>query len=567
MAETHPEAFPEMKTEFPMNRDLEEQILIGLQDLGIGRREFVAGSVLGALAGGAGLASAQGAAAGKPVRGGNLNVGYPGDPKIYNGFVYENIPQYPIMHNVVSKLLWWNAKGEIEGDLAEKWQQSADLKDITFTLRRGVKWHDGTPFTVDDVVWSLQTVQKTPLSFARYIASMTEVRALDANTVKLTFSSPTPAAVFAYYAGSNVILPKHVYAGKDLQTNPANTAPIGTGPFKWKQYNRDQSVVLERYDGYHGVVPYLDTLTFVFTPNASTSILQLQSGKLDMISNFRDIGVNDMVTLEKDARFNISRINSTVVQRICFNFRPEGVAKHKWLADVRVRRAIAHAIDRETICNKLLRGAVQPSWGPFARANPIYDARIEAPKFDPARANALLDEAGYRRGADGVRFATELAYIPHVGTASSAPAIADMLGKVGIKVTLLTADYQAYLAKYWLGPNGQGDTPMALNIGITAPTGDDCRPNYDSRYQPRNNGSGINIPDVDRLFDLGRLETDALRQRAIYSRITQALSDQMVNVWLGTTAPPNIALKKVRNLGAIGYWDVNQRFNEVWLAA
>ncbi len=548
-----------------MNDDLQEQIIGALQTLGVSRRDFAAGSALSVLLG-VGLPAGAQAPAGTPVRGGNLNVGYPNDPKTYNGFIYENIPQYPIMHNVVSKLLWWDAKGVLVGDLAEKWQQSADLKEITFTLRRGVKWHDGQPFSADDVVWSLQTVQKTPLSFARFIAAMTDVRALDANTVRVSFSAPTPAALFAYYAGSNVILPKHLYAGKDLQTNPHNTAPVGTGPFKWKQYNRDQSVVLERSPDYYGVVPYLDTLTFVFTPNPSTAILQLQSGKIDMISNFRDVGVNDLVSLAKDPRFSITRINSTVVQRLCFNFRPEGLAKHKWIADVRVRRAIAHAIDRETICNKLLRGAVQPSWGPFARANPIYDARIEAPKFDPARAVALLEEAGYKRGADGVRIHTELAYIPHVGTDITAPAMADMLGKVGIKVNLLTADYQAYLAKYWLGPQGQGDVAMAYNIGITAPTGDDCRPNYDSRYQPRNNGSGISIPDVDRMFDLGRLETDPLKQRAIYSRLTQLLSDQVVNVWMGTTTPPNIAAKKVRNVASIGYWDVLQRFNEVWIA-
>ena len=548
-----------------MNEDLQDQIIGTLQSLGISRRDFAAGSALSMLLGANGQAAAQ-TAGGTPVRGGNLSVGYPNDPKTYNGYVYENIPQYPIMHNVVSKLLWWDAKGELVGDLAEKWQQSPDLKDITFTLRRGVKWHDGQPFSADDVVWSLQTVQKTPLSFARYIAAMTDVRALDANTVKVSFSAPTPASVFAYYAGSNVILPKHLYAGKDLQTNPHNTAPVGTGPFKWKQYNRDQSVVLERNPDYHGVVPYLDTLTFVFTPNPSTAILQLQSGKIDMISNFRDIGVNDMMSLSRDPRFSITRINSTVVQRLCFNFRPEGLAKHKWISDIRVRRAIAHAIDRETICNKLLRGAVQPSWGPFARANPVYDARIAPPKFDPAQSVALLEEAGYKKGADGVRLATELAYIPHVGTDITAPAIADMLGKVGIKLNLLTADYQAYLAKYWLGPQGQGDVAMAFNIGITAPTGDDCRPNYDSRYQPRNNGSGISIPDVDRMFDLGRLETDSLKQRAIYSRLAQLLSDQVVNVWLGTTAPPNIAAKKVRNMSSIGYWDVLQRFNEVWIA-
>jgi peptide/nickel transport system substrate-binding protein len=538
-----------------------------LTQIDLGRRDFVVGSALAMLWGLPGPLAAQPASPGAPVRGGNLSIGYPNDPHIYNGFIYENIPQYPIMHNVVSKLLWWDAKGSLVGDLAEKWAQSPDLKEITFTLRRGIRWHDGQPFSAEDVVWSLQTVQKTPLSFGRFLAPMTDVRALDANTVRVSFSNPTPASLFAYYAGSNVILPKHLYAGKDLQNNPHNTNPVGTGPFVWKQYNRDESVVLARNPNYHGVVPYLDTLTFRFTPNPSTAILQLQSGTLDVISNFRNLGVNDVLSLSRDSRFSITRINSTVVQRICFNFRPEGSAKHKWLSDVRVRRAIAHAIDRETICNKLLHGNLQLSWGPFARANPVYDPKIQAPAFDLARANALLDEAGYKRGAGGVRFTTELAYIPFFGTDASAPAIADMLGKAGIRVNLLTADYQAYLAKYWLGPNGQGDVAMALNIGITAPTGDDCRPNYHSGYQPRNNGSGVSIPEVDQLFDQGRVEADPVKQRAIYSRLQQVLSDQMVNVWLGTTTAPNIAAKKVQNLSSIGYWDVLERFNEVWISA
>ena len=531
------------------------------------RRDFMLATAMASLWGLAAPVAAQSGAQGAPVRGGNLNVGYPADPHIFNGYVYENLPQYPIMHNVMSKLLWWDAKGALVGDLAEKWTQSADLKEITFSLRRGVKWHDGQPFSADDVVWSLQTVQKTPQSFARFLAAMTDVRALDANTVRVTFSAPTPATLFGYYVGSNVILPKHLLAGSDLKTSPFNTKPVGTGPFMWRQYTPDQSVVLARNPNYHGVVPHLDTLTFRFTPNPSTAILQLQAGSLDMISNFRGLGVNDLLTLAKDPRFNTVRINSSIFQRICFNFRPEGLAKHKWLGDVRVRRAIAHAIDRETIANRIMNGYLELSWGPFARANPANDPKIQAPAFDPARANTLLDEAGYKRGADGVRFTSELAYIPYNGTDIIAPAIADMLGRVGIKINLLTADYQAYLAKYWLGPNGQGDVAMALNIGVAAPTGDDTRPNYDSRSQPRNNGSGVSIPEVDQLFDQGRIEPDPVKQRAIYSRLQQILSDQVVNVWLGTTTAPNVAAKRVQNLASIGYWDVLHRFNEVWISA
>jgi len=526
-----------------------------------GRRDFVVdAAALASLMALPGLASAQGT----PVRGGNLNIGYPADPRIYNGFVFENSPQYAVMHHVVSKLLWWDAKNNLTGDLAEKWSQSADNREITFNLRRNVKWHDGKPFTADDVVWSLQTVQKLPLSFGRFLAKMTEVRALDSHTVKVTFSSPTPASLFAYYVGSNVILPKHIYDGTDLKANTAN--PIGTGPFKWKQYARDQSVVLERNPDYYGTVPYLDTITFKFTPNPATAILQLRSGALDVISNFRNLGVNDLLTLSKDPKYQVAFVNSTVVMRAAFNFRPEAIAKHKWLSDIRCRQAVTHAIDRETICNKLLHGYVTPSWGPMARGNPMYDPNIKAPAYDPARANALLDEAGYKRGPDGVRFTTELAYIPYFGTDAAAPAIADMLGRVGIKVNLLTGDYGAFLTKYWLGPNGQGDTPMSLIIGIHAPTADDSRPNYDSRYQPRNNGNGVNIPEVDKLFDDGLAEPNPTKQRAIYWRLQQALSDAVANVWIGTYRASNVATRKVRNLSSTGSWEVLQRFNEVWIA-
>jgi ABC-type transport system substrate-binding protein len=109
--------------------------------------------------------------------------------------------------------------------------------------------------------------------------------------------------------------------------------------------------------------------------------------------------------------------------------------------------------------------------------------------------------------------------------------------------------------------------PLALIIGITAPTGDDCRPNFDSRNQPRNNGSGIVIPEVDKLFDQGLAEPDPAKQKMIYSKLAKILSDEIVNVWIGTFTAPNVASKKVKNLTSIGYWDVLQRLNEVWLSA
>ena len=146
-----------------------------------------------------------------------------------------------------------------------------------------------------------------------------------------------------------------------------------------------------------------------------------------------------------------------------------------------------------------------------------------------------------------------------------AAACADMLGRVGIKVNLVTADYQAYLAKYWLGPQGQADAPLALNIGVHAPTGDDTRPNYDSRYQPRNNGSGYSFPEVDKLFDEGKIEPDLEKQKAIYGKLAKILSDEVVAIWIGTCTAPNIATPRVQNIQSIGFWDVAQRWNEVWL--
>lgn len=524
----------------------------------LSRRDYLAAT--GALLAGTQVGFAQ-----TPKKGGNLNIGYPADPKVYNGFIYENEPMYPLMHNVMSKLLWWDKSGKIVGDLAESWSQSSDLKEITFNLRKGVKWHDGKPFSADDVVWSLETVRTLPMSFARYLAKMTSVTKKDPFTVVVAFSEPTPADVFAYYVGSNIIQPKHLLEGADLKNTPFNTAPVGTGPFKWKQYNRDQSVVLERNPDYFGAAPHLDTLTFHFTPNPSTATLRLQSGTLDLISNVRRLGINDLVSLRANPKFKVTLLNSVVVERICFNFRPEGVAKNPWLKDLRVRQAFAHAIDRKTIAEKLLHGFVKESWGPYSYGNPFYDASITGPAYDPARANALLDEAGYKKDSSGVRFTTELPYIPYIGTDVMAAACADMLTRVGIKTNLVTADYAAYLAKYWLGPQGQGDAPLALNIGIHGPMGDESRTNYDSRFQPRNNGSGFNYPEVDKLYDQGKIEPDPAKQKAIYSRLAKILSDDVPCVWIGTATAPNIATDKVKNVESIGYWDTNTRYDAVWI--
>lgn len=432
-----------------------------------------------------------------------LNVNYDSDL----GAPYQNM-------NIYSKLITYSyANSELHGDLAESWSVSDDGLTYTFNLRQGVTWHDGAPFTSADVVWTIEDILREGTAAVSYkmIQDIATITAPDDHTVVITLQAPNSAflANVASYYGFN-ILPKHLYEGTDVRNNPLNTAPIGTGPFKFAETVPGSHTVMLANPDYFGEGPFVDVLIFRTIPNLATAISALEAG--ETAYSIASPPPGEVPRLAASPGITVDSSNSPIVMWFGFNFdRPE-------FQDVRVRTAIAHAVNREEIASKLYGGLVKPADGYLTSAvgwanNP--DAL--QPRFDPARAEELLDEAGYPRGADGIRFRTSYTAFSFSiwGGPEQAQMIRQYLADVGIDMTVETAEFSLFNEMI----RSKRDFDMVNSGGQRGPDPSELV-NFLGSKGSRNVMPWVN-EEVDALFAEDRLAVTQDQRRDIYYRIQE----------------------------------------------
>ncbi len=502
-------------------------------------------------------------AQGATTRDDTITIAIQSDPRSLNGFVKETSPIYEMANNVFDKLLWFDNHGKLVGDLAQSWEQSADSRVVTLHLRPNVLWHDGVKFTSADVKWHMETAKGTNSNFGSYMKHLESVETPDGLTVVARFDAPFPIQNLALYSASADILPKHLYEGKSLTDNPSNTMPVGTGPYKVVDYKQDEYMIMEANPVYFGGAPRTKRLVFRFIPSPSSAIAELRAGSVDAAWDKYNYPVAELSQLVKDPQIRSTALAGSIVIRLLFNNRPEAIAKSPWLKDLHVRQAFAMAIDRDQIVDGALFGLVKKSWGPYAAGMPAYKADLQAPKYDPAQAERLLDEAGYRRGPDGVRIRAEMPYIPYFGTEQVAQSIQQMLKKVGVEVTLSTDEYNAFFTKYWGGPQGQGETPLTVSIGPTGPDPQDIALMYHSKNQPRLNSVNVNVPEVDRLFDQAAGPGDFASKLPLYQKIQEQLSDALPAVWIGSVTNYWLYSPRVQGFDQAGAFSSHERLDKL----
>lgn len=296
-------------------------------------------------------------------------------------------------------LVGLDARTEPVPVLAEKWERSPDGKVLTFTLRKGVTWHDGKPFTSADVVFTAETIRKGGVPFAAYLASVDKVTAPDEHTVIVAYREPYGPDVASFIFG---ILPKHLYEGQDLARAPANAAPVGTGPFKFTRWAPRKNIVLAANEEYWAGRPMVDQVEVVFDLRPRDHLRALRENKIDFaeITEPSD-WTGELRTPEFLEKFESGVLDENVLTLVAWN------NQKKPLDDKRVRQALTMALDRPRIIEDVLVGAARPVSGPFFPTLWGADPNIAPLPYDIARANALLDEAKLpKKGAH--RFAVEL---------------------------------------------------------------------------------------------------------------------------------------------------------------
>lgn len=386
------------------------------------------------------------AAAQEPQRGGTAIIHMNSEQRVLNPGLRASTGVYNISGKILEPLIDLSYDGYVPV-LATDWSSSEDGLTITVNLREGVNWHDGEPFTCDDVSFSAMEMWKELLNYSSTLQrSLESVDCPDPHTAVFNYSSPMPLDLFvAAMPDLGHPLPRHLFEGTDILRSELNAAPVGTGPFRFVEYQRGQYVMAERNPDYWRgeEFPYLDRIVWRFMTDRSAAAAALEAGEVHE-SGFNGVSMADIERLSADERFDVGTEgyeNNVAHSTIEFNHR------NPILADVRVRQAIHHGLDIDYAIETIMRGFARPGRGPIPSAGGAnYTDDVRVYEYDTARAMELLDEAGYPAGAGGVRFRLRHRPAPWGEyTQLWSEYFAQAMREIGIEVELLTNDAPGFL--------------------------------------------------------------------------------------------------------------------------
>jgi peptide/nickel transport system substrate-binding protein len=335
--------------------------------------------------------------------------GYSGDFAQPNGLECS----YPCAESICDV----DQKGNFLPGLATAYEVAPDGKSITFTLRKGVKFHDGSDFNAQAVKWNLELMKKGRFVGTESWASNPAVDVIDDYTARLNLKLYTNTLIYQFASTSRMISPTGVEKnGEDW----AHTHPVGTGPFKFESFTPDVGIKYARNDDYWGGKPYLDGIEYVFIKNDMAKAAALQSGAVDMLFN---VTPETAISL-RDKGYYVDFSNPTLIGIV-----PDSANADSPLSNIKVRQAIEYAIDRNAL-KELGNGFWEAANQPCTPNAPGYIANFEGRKYDPEKARQLLAEAGYANGFNAKLIFNQSNLQPP----DAMVAVQQFLGKVGITV-------------------------------------------------------------------------------------------------------------------------------------
>jgi peptide/nickel transport system substrate-binding protein len=374
---------------------------------------------------------------GQPKYGGTLVMVHT-DPGTMNPLLEGGWPHFPRMS--YNGLVDYDPQGKIIPSLATSWKISPDNLTYTFQLRQDVKWHDGKPLTAEDVKFTFDKIfdSKVASRLAIYFQGVKDVQAPNPSTVVFTLKEPDPVFLANLWSGT---LPKHIWETEDFAKSQYNVIPVGSGPWKVKEWVRGDHMTFEANQDYFGGKPYLDRVIMKVIPDATVAYAALEKGDVHYVPFKGVVGgppYQLVDRLKQSPHLEVSVYEVSSMQRLFFrNDKPP-------FNNLKVRQAVAHAIDRKFIIQKLLFGYGQAAYSEVAPAmKESYNPNVPQYPYDVAKANALLDEAGLRRGPDGVRFKTHIYGTPGVRQIMS-EILKEQLKAVGISADIVINEWTTY---------------------------------------------------------------------------------------------------------------------------
>lgn len=395
--------------------------------------------------------------------------------------------------------------------LADKWQISDDGKTYTFNLHTGVKFHDGTDFNADAVVYNFERMRDPKLNSPRLaeIKDVDKVTAVDPATVKVELKKPFSGflAILADRAGMMVSPTAAKAAGVDFLNNP-----VGTGPFKFKERIKGDSITLVKNESYwQQGLPKAAGVVYKTVTDENVKLVNLQSGQLDVIDT---VPGKQVPNLKSDNRVKLAIGPGLGFQGLWLNVNRAPLDKKE------VRQAISAAIDRDALVKVVFGEIAVPSASPFSPGTPA-NAGTGTAKRDVEKAKKLLADAGVTG-----KVAVGLKVSPSPVNQQIAQVVQQMLGEAGITVTIEQQEFGQILDKL-----GKKDFDMA-QVGWSGRVDPDGNIYAFDYTGAGNNYAGYSNAQVDQLLDSARLESDMGKRKATYGDIMKILDDEVPYVYL-----------------------------------
>lgn len=435
--------------------------------------------------------------------------------------------------------------------LATAWSLSKDGLQYTFELRKGVKWHDGRDFTSADVAFSILTLKQVHPRGRGTFANVVDVKTPDANTAVIVLSKPSLFLLTALASTESPIVPRHLYEGTDIASNKYNSAPVGTGPFVFKEWVQGSHIILERNANYWDKPkPYLDRVVVRFVPDAAARAAALESGAADLASGGSSIPLPDVERFGKLPGVQIDKRISPYAgshQQIYFNLDTPVLQK------LEVRRAIAQAIDVNAFAKTVWYGYGTPSASPIGKSISRYhDASIRPYPFNPKEAEAALDAAGLKRGAGGTRLKLRVLYNPFQER-RAAEFVRQSLGRIGIDAALESYDFATYVTKAYT--DRAFDITLESLANLFDPSVGVQRVFWSKNFKvglPFSNAPHYVNPEVDRLLEAAAVEVDEGKRRKLFVDFQNIVHRDIPSIELGAGPAITVAAKKVRDYAPTG---------------
>jgi peptide/nickel transport system substrate-binding protein len=429
--------------------------------------------------------------------------------------------------------------------LATSWTISPDGLLYTFKLREGVAWHDGKPFTSADVAFTIKRLKDGHPRGRGTFANVTEIRTPDPLTAEIVLSKPAPYLMVALGPSESPIVPKHLYESVDIAAPPGPALHVGTGPFLMKEWVRGSHVVLERNPNYWDKPkPYLDRVIIRFMPDAAARAAAFESGDLDL-GGSAPVPLSDLARYKTNPKLTVDTRSFayTGAQHQAF-FNLDTPA----LKNLKVREAIAHSLDLDAIVETVFYGEAKVSPSPISVAlGPWYDPAVKARKFDVALSNKLLDEAGFPKAANGMRFPIRLLFNPFID-GRLAEYVRQSLRRVGIDATTQNLEFGAYVKAVY--------TDRAFDIAIESltnvfdPTVGVQRGYWSKNFKiglPFSNSANYSNPEVDRLLEAAAIEVDGAKRKQLFSQFQRLVDADLPGINMVSPLEVIISNKKLRN--------------------